>query len=200
GGQQRVFGVALEVPAAAWAAVQVDRGAKDYIDSLPPRLRREQRRQPLHQAQVPGGGDRGGRGEVRRRVGVVVHPSAYPYRAVGEHDLAQPDRRLWMQCPPVGAGDQAHLLLQGELREEGFNVSSHSALSLPSRRAGREWVGRGGLRSGSALAGGARQVDVLPQRPEERETELRVVDAQHPLEAPAAVLTVTVLELVPQIL
>src|SRR5690606_41967972 len=88
GGGQRVLGGAREVPATARAVVQAARGAECHVDALTPCLCRQQRRQPRHQGLVPGGGDRGGRGQVGGRVGVVVYPSADPHRAVGEHHLA----------------------------------------------------------------------------------------------------------------
>src|SRR5690554_5726550 len=92
-----------------------------------------------------------------------------------------------MQRPPVRAGEQAHLLRQGQFRDKGFDVSTHSALSLPSRP--------------TAVAGSLPgEVDVLPQRPEEPETELRVVYPQDEPVLAAHVLTVTVFQLVPQVL
>ena len=40
-----------------------------------------------------------------------------PGRAVGDHEPAQPDGRLGVQRPEVGAGQQAHLLLEAQRRQ-----------------------------------------------------------------------------------
>ena len=57
--EQRVLGVALEVPAAQWAAMQVDGGREQHVDALAVALGGQEGGDPLHQRGVPAGCERG---------------------------------------------------------------------------------------------------------------------------------------------
>ena len=67
---------------------------------------------------------RGRRGDVGRRGALVPQPAAHAGRPVGGHDRPQADRRLVVQRPEVGAGEQADLLLQTQRGEEFLHDAS----------------------------------------------------------------------------
>ena len=114
GGEQRILGEALEVPAAVGGPVQVHGGGEQHVDALAPAFVREQPADRLDAVAVPGGGQRRRRRHVGGRVALVPGLAADPGRAVGGHEPAQPGAGCGVQCPEVRAGQQLDLLRQGK--------------------------------------------------------------------------------------
>ena len=147
GGEQRVLGEALEVPAAERGPVQVHRGSEQHVHPLAPRLVGEQPADRLDALAIPGGGQRGRRRHVRRGVAFVPGLAADPGRAVGEDHAAQADVRFRVQRPEIRAGQQSYLL---RYREPGHaapqvRLVHHGAASIMGRRP--SW---GGVHHGAA--------------------------------------------------
>ena len=113
-GQQRVLAEGLEVAAAVRRAVEVDHRREHDVDALAARLGGQQAAEPLDPRLVPGGRQQRRRRHVGRRLALVPALATHAGRAVGRHQPPQPDRRLVVQRPEVGAGEQPHLLLQAE--------------------------------------------------------------------------------------
>src|SRR5665648_987173 len=130
--QLGILGVGLEVSAAERAAVQVDGGPEDDVHALAVRFGGHRRPVAVRDIGVPGGRERSGGRQVERRVTLVPELTPHTGRAVGEHHPAEADRRLGLQRPGVGAGEQPDLLLQGEPTQAGLDL-------LFSRWVGHGW-------------------------------------------------------------
>lgn len=117
GGEQRVLAEALEVPSAVRGSVQVHGGGEEDVDTLAARLMGEQSAEPFDQGLVPGGGERGGRGHVGGGAALVPQLTADSGGSVRDDQPAQTYGGFGVEGPEVGAGQQPHLLLQGERAE-----------------------------------------------------------------------------------
>ena len=135
-GEDRVLAEALEVPAAVRRAVQVDGGREHDVHALAAGLVREQPAEGRGELGVPARGDRRGGGDVGRRVALVPQLAADAGGPVGGHHPAQSDRGLVVQRPEVGAGQQPHLLLEGEAGDEGGQVEGEGMRELQVRGSG----------------------------------------------------------------
>ena len=117
-GEQRVLGVALEVPAADGRALQVHLRGEHDVDPVPAGLGGEHVTHLVGEVDVPRRGERAGGGE--RGGGLVggVGDAADAGGAVGDVHGAQADVRDRGGGPQAGADDQAHLLLEAESSRE----------------------------------------------------------------------------------
>ncbi|GGU57276.1 hypothetical protein GCM10010211_22590 [Streptomyces albospinus] len=116
-GQQRVFRIALEVPAAERRAVQVDGRRQEDVDALAAGLLGEQSAGAAGEFGVPGGGQGRGAGQGDRRIFGAPLPPPHADRAVRHHQRPQSDRRHGGQGPHVLAGEQPGLGIQVECGE-----------------------------------------------------------------------------------
>ncbi len=119
--QVRVLAVALEVAAAERRAVQVDGGGEQDVDALAAGLLGEQRACAAGECGVPGGGERGRRGQGYG--GVVGGPAHAPHadRPVGHDEGLQADLRQGGQGPHVLTGQQPRLGVEIEPPEGRFH-------------------------------------------------------------------------------
>ena len=131
-GQQRVFGVRLEVASAERRAVQVDGWRQQHSTRFGARFVADRLADALDEGWVPGcaqGGAtrhaRGGRGGVtrgrarKRRAAGSVRPVGDPHR----RNTETRDRH---GAPQVEPGGQAGLLVVGELGDERRDVACHT--------------------------------------------------------------------------
>ena len=133
-GEERVLREALEVAAAHRAALQVDHGREDHVDGLASGLAGHQRAEAGLQLDVPRGGGRRRRGELRRGQAVVAG-AAHADRAVGHRHGPQADLGDGAEGPGGGAGEQCDLLVEGERGGDGDGVEGR-------RRGDRLGAGR----------------------------------------------------------
>ena len=112
GRQQRVLAEALEVAPPIGGAVQVDGRGEQHVHALAAGLGGQQPAQPLHADLVPAGRQCGRGRDVGGGVPLVPQLAPHPGRAVGQHHPTQPDRRLRVQGPEVGPGQQPCLCFQ----------------------------------------------------------------------------------------
>ena len=135
-GQPRVLGEALEVAAAERRAVQVDGRGEQHVDALAAALERQQPAQPLDQRRRPR--SRPAPSATARWPTASRSSHSSPRTPAGPSDMtirAQPDRRLGVQRPEVGAGQQAHLLLEAQRGEALCSTSSMTRQYAGTMRA-----------------------------------------------------------------
>ena len=115
-GQVRVFGVALEVPAADGGALQVHDRGEHHIRPLALRLVGDEGTEATHEVEVPRGGDGGRAGELCRR-GRIVVDAADSDGSVGDDQRAEAGFGEGVESPRGGAGEEPHLELEGDRRK-----------------------------------------------------------------------------------
>ncbi|GAB3986039.1 hypothetical protein GCM10027615_77390 [Plantactinospora veratri] len=146
GTEQRILRIALEVPAAERAAVQVDGGGEEQVDLIAPALGPEHPARLPGQLRIPGGGQRGRAGQGDRRVVRGPADAAYPDRTVRHHQRAEPDLGYGRQGPEVLAGEEPDLGLQVERGERPFEYRlrrvGHRVRAAGRHSAGRHSAGR----------------------------------------------------------
>ena len=117
-GEVRVLRVALEVPAAHRGALDVDLGGEHDVDAVSACLSGERAPDGERGVEVPGGAHGARRGEQRGGLAGDLAEPAHADRAVRHGDRTQSDAGELVQPPDRLAGQQAHLLVEGEEREE----------------------------------------------------------------------------------
>jgi hypothetical protein len=121
-GEQGILRVALEVPAAERAAVQVDGRREQHVHALAPGLLREQLARPPGDAGVPRGCERRRAGQGDRAAVRAPMGTADPDRTVRHDQRAQPDLGQRREGPHVETVDEADLVVEieaGERRLDG---------------------------------------------------------------------------------
>ena len=133
-GQVRVLGVALERAAGEGCAVDVDGRRQQHVGSLAAGLVAQLDADVAHELGVPRGGQRRATREARRARPTGPLLAARPVGPVGHLQGGDPQTRHRRCVPEVGAGDEAHLLLQRQLPEELLDAIAHRRHPNPASR------------------------------------------------------------------